>query len=45
MLLGGPSVGLGDLGIAAIDRAPRWKTSSVERVGDDVRVVLDKATS
>jgi diaminohydroxyphosphoribosylaminopyrimidine deaminase/5-amino-6-(5-phosphoribosylamino)uracil reductase len=43
MLLGGSSVGLGDLGIAAIDHATRWKTSTVERVGDDVLVVLDKA--
>jgi diaminohydroxyphosphoribosylaminopyrimidine deaminase/5-amino-6-(5-phosphoribosylamino)uracil reductase len=43
VLLGGSSVGLGDLGVTAIDRAARWKTTIVERVGDDVLVVLDKA--
>ncbi len=39
VLLGGPQLALGELGIASIDEALRLELASVERLGDDLLVV------
>jgi diaminohydroxyphosphoribosylaminopyrimidine deaminase/5-amino-6-(5-phosphoribosylamino)uracil reductase len=42
ILLGSGGPGLGDIGVATISDALRWKVSSVERLGDDSLTVLDR---
>ncbi|SDS25001.1 bifunctional diaminohydroxyphosphoribosylaminopyrimidine deaminase/5-amino-6-(5-phosphoribosylamino)uracil reductase RibD [Microterricola viridarii] len=39
VLLGGPKLALGELGIASIDEALRLELASVEQLGDDILVV------
>ena len=43
LLLGGSGLGLGDIGLAGIDQAARWNPRTVERVGDDALVIVEKA--
>lgn len=45
MLLGGPKLALGDLGIASIDQAMRLEIQSLATLGDDVLIVASPRTS
>ena len=42
LLLGGSGVGLGDLGVSAIDDAARWQLVDTSRADEDVLVVLER---
>lgn len=42
ILVGGPGVGLGDLGVATIGAAPRWRPLDLSRMNGDVVVVMER---
>ena len=42
LLIGGDGIGLGPLGISAIEEATRWKNVEVNRMGDDIVTVLER---
>lgn len=42
VLIGGPGLGLGDLGVGTIGGASRWRPLDVSRMGNDIVVVLER---
>ena len=42
VVVGGDGVGFGDLGVTTMERASRWQTVDVTRIGDDAVVTLER---